>query len=252
MGEEIFNAVLRLVGDNNARVPKDENGFLKYLRTVLKNAKNEYYRNNEGSIIHVSKGTLKKLKIVEDIITAKESNTGRKLTENERRQYIYEWFDITEYTELMNIINTGGLEINYPNDDNVNQIDLLNSDARSLYMGNVSTDPQDEFLAKLDMQELKKALELTLQKVQERTRECYRSLFTAYCIDKFVDFEVLVPLLDNKILEESRKNGEKPKQHEIYMKYHPEAKKGSAEARASQMSKDFIEKLKNALLERNH
>jgi hypothetical protein len=189
--------------------------------------------------------------MVEKIITKKESNLGRKLSENERRQYISEWFSVAEYTELMNIRNTGSLEIKYPHNCDTDGIDLLNSGAKPPYTRSASADPQDELLAKLDMQELKDTLELVLQKVQERSRECYRSLFTAYCIDKLVDFEVLSPLLDTKILETHQRGGEKPKQHEIYMKYHPETKKTSAEARASQMSKDFIEKLNDALLEKN-
>jgi hypothetical protein len=230
MGIEIYNAIQRLIKSNNAKVPKDEDGFFKYLRMVLFNVKNEYYRNNRDSSINIPRATFTKLKMVEDIITAKESNTGKKLTENERRQYISEWFKMAEYTELMNLKNTGDLEI---------------------YMGGASIDPQDELLEKLDMQELKDAVELVLQKAQERTRECYRSLFTAYCIDKFVNFEVLAPLLDNKILEAHQKGGEKPKQHEIYMKYHPETKKNAAEARSSQMSKDFLEKLKTALLKKS-
>jgi hypothetical protein len=167
---------------------------------------------------------------VEDIITAKESNIGRKLTENERRQYISEWFGMAEYTELMNLKNTGDLEI---------------------YMGGDSTDPQDELLSKLDMQELKSALELALERTQDRSRECYRSLFTAYCINNYKDFEVLVPLLDSKILEEHQKGGENPKQYEIYMKYHHKAEKKSAEAIASKMTKDFIYKLNTILIEKN-
>jgi hypothetical protein len=138
---------------------------------------------------------------------------------------------VAEYTELMNLINAGSFDIN-PNTS-------------------ASTDPQDELLAKLDMQDLKNALELVLQKVQKKTRECYRSLFTAYCIDKLVNFEVLAPLLDRKILETHRKGEKKPTQHEIYIKYHPGTKKTSAEARASQMSTDFLEKLNTALLEKN-
>jgi hypothetical protein len=252
MGIEIYNAIQRLVKDNNARVPKDESGFFKYLKRVLDNAKNEYYRKNEDSLIQVSRETLRKFKIVEKIITKKESNTGRKLTENERCQYISEWFSVAEYTELMNLLNASSLEISYPKNGDIGGIDLLNTKAKPPYMESVSTDPQDEFIAKLDMQDLKNALELVLQKVQDRSRECYRSLFTAYCIDKLVNFEVLAPLLDRKILEIRRKDGEKPAQYEIYMKYHPEVEKKSAEASASKMTKDFLEKLNTALLEKNN
>jgi hypothetical protein len=233
MGEEIFHSIQRLVKDNNAKVPKDKDGFLKYLRATLENVKKEYYckiRSKETDDIKISKETRKKWKMVKEIITTKESNLGGKLTENERWQYISEWFSMAEYTELMNLKNTGSLED---------------------YMEGPPTDPHDELLKKLRMQCLKDALDLALQRTQDRSRECCRSLFTAYCIDKLVDFEVLVPLLDREILEAHQKDREKPKQYKIYLKYYPETKKAVAEVRATQMSKGFLEKLKTALLEKN-
>jgi hypothetical protein len=233
MGIEIFNAVLRLVKDNNTRVPKDENGFFKYLKKVLFTAQKEYYRDirrNETDNIKISRETLKKLKMVEEMITAQEIQIGKKITEIERRQYISRWFNVVEYTRLTNLIDDGGLETN---------------------MRSAATDPQDELLAKFDMENLKDALEQVLLKVQERSRECYRSLFTAYCIDNLVAFEFLTPLLDSETYESYRKDGKKPKQYEIYMKYHPEAEKKSAEVRASTMTKDFLDKLKAAMLEKN-
>jgi hypothetical protein len=114
-------------------------------------------------------------------------------------------------------------------------------------MENVSFNPQDEYFAKLDMQKAKDVLEKVLQDCQERSRECYRSLFTAYCIDKSMIIDELIPLLDNKILETYQRDGKKPNKYEIYLKYHPEAQKASAEAIASKMTKEFLAKLQVAL-----
>jgi hypothetical protein len=242
MGIEIFNAVKRLVKENNPNVPKDETGFFKYLKTTLYTVEKEYLINDEADGIHIPKDIRRKLKIVNDIIVAKESNAGRKLTENERRQYISKWFSIAEYTELINLKKITGL-----NTGDDNEIDLLNSEAKSSYMESVSLNPQDKYNAKLDMQNAKDVFEKVLQDCQDRTRECYRSLFTAYCIDRSVDFGGLVPLLDNEILEAYQRDGNKPNQYEIYLKYHPEAQKTSAEAIASKMTKDFLIKLQVAL-----
>jgi hypothetical protein len=246
MGTEIFDAVNRLVKDGNNNVPKDEDEYFKYLKKVLYRAEKEYFRKNQAGSIHISNNTRRRLRIIDDIITAKESNAGRKLTENERQQYVSQWFSKTDYSKLMNLKKIGSLNVG---DDN--EIDLLNSEVKPPYMRSASINPIDEYLLKLDMESLKNALEFVLKDRQERSRECYRSLFTAYCIDRSKNFESLVPVLDNEILEAHRKEGKKPKQYEIYLKYHPEAKKDSAEARSSQMLKVFLNKLEKCLKEKN-
>ena len=229
MGIEIYNLAQRLVKENNTKTPRDKNGFFKYLKKALYTAKAEYYRHNETGRIDIPRETRKRLKILGDIITTREGNAGRKITENERRQCISEWFGITEYSELLNLINTGSLDFTSNN------------------IGDTSASPQDEYFAKLGVLEIKAALELVLQNTQERSRECYRALFTAYCIDRSIDFEGLAPLLDCEILETYRKDGKKPRQHEIYLKYHPEVKRTSAEAMASKMINDFLKKLYSSL-----
>jgi hypothetical protein len=110
MGIEIYNLAQRLVKENNTKAPRDENGFFKYLKKALYTAKAEYYRNDETGRIDIPRETRKQLKRLGDIITTREGNAGRKITENERRQCISEWFGITEYSELLNLINTGSLD----------------------------------------------------------------------------------------------------------------------------------------------
>jgi hypothetical protein len=243
MGLEIFNAVKRLVKDDNTNVPKNETGFFKYLNTVLYTAEKEYLRNDEADGIHIPSGIRRKQKKVDDIIAAKESNVGRKLTENERRQYILNWFTMAEYAELMNLKKIAGL-----NTSDDNGIDLLNSKVKPSYMESASINPQDEYFTKLDMQNIKNVLGIIFKNTQERSRECYRSLFTAYCIEKGINFAPFFSVLDNEILDTFKRDKKKPNQYEIYQKHHPESPKATAEAIASKMTKDFLIKLQVSLL----
>jgi hypothetical protein len=227
MGVEIYKLVQRLVKGNGTNIPNEENGFFRYLKTALYRAEKEYYRNNKENHIDIPKETKKRLKIIDDMIILNESNLGRKLTENERRQCIPEkWFSIAEYTELINLKNAGNVEF---------------------IPGNASINPYVDFFSEVKTQEIKNALSQLFQNTQDRTRDCYRALFTAYCIDRSIGFEGLTQLLDSKILEAYRKSGKKPKQHEIYLKYHPDVKKESASVRASDMTKDFLNKLRKTL-----
>jgi hypothetical protein len=227
MGIEIYNLTQRLV-KIDTKFPKDEVGFFKYLKTSLHTAEKEYYRNNKKNCIKIPRDIKNKLNYIDGIITLKESKLGRSLSENERRQCIPEkWFSIAEYTKLTNIKKIGSLEF--------------------ADIDKASIDPEDEYFAKLDILDIRDALELVLKNTQDRTRECYRALFTAYCIDKSVNFVELVPLLDSEILKTHRKDGKKPKQRDIYLKYHPKVKQESASVRASNMTKDFLNKLRIVL-----
>ena len=240
MGIEIYNVVQRIV---NNKVQKNKQEFAKYLKAALYTAKVEYYRNNETGYIDIPRDTRKRLKMVDDIIVTKESAVGRKVTEDERRQCISEWFGVAEYASLMNLKNVAGLEFNHGKNYADREIDHLNSNVRPLYTEKASVDPHEEYLKKLGIQDIKGALERVLQNTHEKTRECYRALFTAYCIDKSIDFDGLTPFLDREILEAHLKDGKKPRRYEIYLKYHPEAKKTSAGAIASKMNKDFLKRL---------
>ena len=222
MGIEIYSAVQRLVKEKNTNVPKEANEFFRYLKTVLYAAEKEYYRNFAESSITIPRDIRKRLKNIDEIITAKESNAGRKLFEDERRQCISEWFGIAEYTALMNLRNTGSLDFTY----------------------------HDDSFSQLDLSDIKDALEQVLQDTQGRTRECYRALFTGYCIDKSINFDSFYELLNNEIVEEYRISKEKPTQNVIYLKYHPGVTKNSAEASASKMVKDLLNRLRAIMKEK--
>ena len=243
MGKEIFYVVQRLINGKNANIPKDENKFFMYLKKALYTTKNEYDRNNQTIQTGISRDNLRKLKAIDTIIAMKEGNLGRKLTGNERIQCISQWLPLGKYIELINDKNASGLDIRLSN-NNDEEMSLLDMNVKSIFSANASTEYQ---ASQNEGLEIKNALELALNKTQKRSRECYRSLFTAYCIDNSAVSESLLPLLDNDVIDKFVKDKVKPKQYEIYQKHHPEAAKASAEAMASKMASDFIEKMKNIL-----
>jgi len=247
MGVEIYRVVQRLIKRSDKNIPKDENKFYSYLRVALTNARKEYHRNISIAQEDIPRDIKYKLKLVKDLIAYKESYAGKKLTETQRRQYISELFNPEEYSELLKFTNIGRLEFNSNSSDKDDTFDILNSEVKSIFVENDSLNPLDEYLTKLCDKGTSEIIENVLQGMQERSRECYRSLFTLYCINKSLLTEYLIPLLDNKILETYQENGKKPKRREIYLKYHPTVQKESAAARSAQMLKDFLDKLKIAL-----
>jgi uncharacterized protein YcsI (UPF0317 family) len=131
---------------------------------------------------------------------------------------------------------------------NVVSLTALNDEEKdNSYKNN---DPESTFFSKLNTPDFRKAVESVLQSKQERTRECYRALFTAHCINNSINFEGAASVLNAEILEKHLKDGKKLEQYYIYQKYHPEVKKESAEVRASEMLKTFLNDLKNAINEK--
>ena len=173
----------------------------------------------------------------------KESQLGRKLTNDEQIQNISKWFKKQEYIELLNLINVSS--ISYTVNDGNSKIDALN------YIDTFSDNPLDEYIKKTDMETVREAVKSLLDKKQERSRGSYRALFTLYCIENYKDFEKLYPVLDKSILETWQKDGKNPNQHEIYQKYHPNAQKPSAEAQASKNLREFLSNIETCLKEKN-
>jgi len=181
-----------------------------------------------------------------------ECNAGRELTGNERVQCISKWFDMAEkevheYLLLMNMRYVEGLT----NNDNADT-DILNSEKAHIpYLEIPFVNPENEYFTKLNTSEranlILDAVKSALNNTQDRTRECYRALFTVHCIDNAIDFDGLFPLLNSEIVEIYKKNGKKPKLLEVYLKYHPDVKRESAGARASKMLKELLDKLNTEL-----
>ena len=248
MGEEIFQVSIRIVKEKSkANVPVEKDGFFQYLKKALDRGKAYYYRESESGIIKIPKEKKMKLKKAENVIKMKESYLGRTLTNDERVKCVSEWFNAQEYTDILNTKRIRSIEFVYEN----NEIDLLNTVVTPLYPGNTSNDPSGDYIAGVNTEIYREAIQSVLQRRQERTRACCKALFTLYFFEKYKDLEGLIPVLDSEILEACRKDREKPNQYEIYLKYHPEAKKDSAAVRASETLQKFLHDLKTCFKEKN-
>ena len=234
MGLEITRVINRFIKEENiSGIPGDKDGFFKYLNTSIKREKASFYRNyNENETIKIPKEKKHKLREVEDFIRMKESQLGRKLSSDEKAQGISKWFKNREYLDLLNLLNVDS--IHYAGKDSGEEIEALNHATTPL------DNPLDDYIKKTDKEMALKAVKSLIEKKQERSRDCYRALFTLYCIENFKDFEKLYSVLDRQILEIWRKNGNKPKQYEVYLKFHPKVKKDSASALASKMLDNFL------------
>ena len=245
MGLEITKVINRFVKDENiSKIPDDKDGFFRYLASSIKRESASFYREyNENDTIKIPKDKKQKLREVEDFIRMKESQLGRKLTADEKTQCISKWFKKTDYINLLNMKNVGSIS-NTSNDGNY-EIDALN------YVTAFSNDLTDEYIRKTDMKTVRETVKLLIEKKQQRSRDCYRALFTLHCIEKQADFEELYPVLDNQILEIWHKNEKKPRQYEIYQMYHPNAQKSGAEAMASKNLSEFLNDIETRLKEKN-
>jgi hypothetical protein len=147
----------------------------------------------------------------------------------------------------MNAKNVGS--ISYAGNDGNDEIDALNSAVTPIYNANITDNPLDEYIKKADMAIIREAVKSLLDKKQERSRDCYRALFTLHCIENYKAFEELYPVLDKNVLE-TCKDGKNPNQYEIYQKYHPKAQKPSAETMASTNLKEFLNDIETYLKEK--
>jgi len=244
MGMEIIAIVIDRFIKNEIILKKlkDKDSFFKYLNKSLNNEKKVYYRECGNDTIKISKEKKRKLREVKDFIRMKERQLGRKLTYDERRKGIFEWFKKQEYVDLLNVMNVGKILDTSSNGDN--KIDLLN-------YGKTSSDNPllDEYITKINMEALQEVIKSLLNKKQERSRDCYKALFTLYCIKN--DLRGLYPILDQEIIDSSHKDDKKPNQYEIYQKYHPKAGKKSAEAMASTNLREFLNDIETYLKEKN-
>jgi hypothetical protein len=248
VGVEIVVVIRRIIKNGKITgILKDKEDFFHYIKTALRNEKAASHRKYESGIIKMSKEQKAKLKATEDLIRMQESNLGRKLTGEKRSLCISKWFKNHEYVSIKKAMNLGGLSTRT---DDSNERDLLNFAATNLTTGSSFNSPIDEYIYNENKKEIIEAAQFLLNKKQERSRHCYKSLFTLYCIEKLKDFEFLHPVLDHKILKTWKKDGIKPKQYDIYKKYHPNAMKNSAEAIASKMSREFLEDLEARLKEK--
>jgi len=246
MGLEITKVVNRFIKiENILKIPNDKDGFFKYLNASINKEKaNFYHEYNENDTIKIPKEKKRKLREVKDFIRMKESQLGRKLTNNEQIHCISKWFKKQEYINLLNVINVSS--ISYTNNDGNNEIDALN------FVDILTDDPLNKYIEKNDMGNILEAVKSLLEKKQERSRDCYRALFTLFCIKYYKNFDMLYPVLDSKIVENWQKDMKKLNLYEIYQIYHPNANESSAEAMASKNLNEFLNDVKTYLKKPNN
>jgi len=245
MGVEIFNVINRIVKDNNETV-KNKSEFFSILKKSLKNAENEYFRTFGQGSIHIPRDKKRKLKELNGYIRTKEKLFGRKLTDDEKEQCVSKWFIKQEYIELLNAINLKRLSDLNKDENNENvDLDVADPHSNSSLDKDYIYDPLDNTNAEYVMEAVKFALE----ERQERARDCYKDLFTLYCIKK--DVKELYHILDHGIIDSFHKNGIKPTQYEIYQKYHPGVDKDSAGSMAAANLKEFLKDIETYLKNKN-
>ena len=217
------------------KIPNDKDGFFKYLTTSIKREKiGSHYEFDENATVNIPKEKKRKFKEVKGFIRMKESQLGRKLTSEETTQGISKWFKKQEYLDLLNLINIDS--ISHGGNNGNSEIDIIDTH---------STDPLGEYIIKTDMETVLEAVNYLLDERQERARPCIKALFTLHCIKN--NLKELYPILDQEIIDSFHKHDKKPKQYEIYLKYHPEADKKGAEAMASTNIREFLNDVKTYL-----
>ena len=190
-----------------------------------------------------------KLRKVKEYIIGKESQLGRKLTLEEKNQGISKWFKKQEYNDLLNSMNVGSFL--FTSNDGDNEVDVLNLKAAPIDNAHVYDDPLDEYILKYEIKNEQEVIMAVLAKKQERARDCYKALLTLFCIKK--GFRELYPVLDQEIIDDFHKNGNIPKQFEIYQKYHPKITNiNSAGVMASALLKELLADIVTYLERKNN
>jgi hypothetical protein len=213
-----------------SKIPNDKDGFFKYLTASIKRER----IGEDNDPVKIPKEKKRKLKEVDSFIRMKESHLGRKLTTEEQIQGISKWFKKQEYLDLLNLINTGS--ISHGGNNGNSEIDII--DTHSL-------DPLGEYISKANMETVLKAVKYLLDERQERARPCIKALFTLHCIKN--NLRELYPILDQEIIDSFHKHDKKPKQYEIYQKYHPGIDKESAGVMAATNLREFLNDVDNYL-----
>jgi len=250
IGLGLVEVIIRFT-KNISKIPKDKDGFFRYLDTSLTNegvgSDREYTIKNDNikisnNIIKIPKEKKRKRKEIKDIIEMLESQLGRRSTSDEKIQFISKWYKITdkkaiEYLELINNENVGSLD---EKNNNGEEREILDTKYE---------EPERAFFTNFDVSIIKEAVISVLDNKQERAEPCIKALFTLHCIKN--NLMELYPILDQEIIDSFQKHDKKPKQYEIYLKYHPEIDKESAGVLASTNLREFLKKIETYLKEKN-
>ena len=254
MGLEILKIV-----DNLKNISFENiDDFYKLLNVSLKNAAMKIYSEYEYGSIKMVPGKFKK---VQYLISVKQREKGRSLTDDELRAIINMYMDEAEYFEIEIILNSHSLDYKYKDKDESKILSIIDTIELSSIFQSIedsnALNPEKHFEAveytKIFLEAVEDALEYTKtgKKRRKSVKECYRSLFTVFCIEKALGYlDKLEKVLDKQIYEKYIKNPDiKPTQFEAYLKHHPDRQnKSSIESSASDGLKEFIEDVRNRLL----
>ncbi|MCL2277148.1 MAG: hypothetical protein FWC21_04560 [Treponema sp.] len=114
----------------------------------------------------------------------------------------------------------------------------------------VAEGPSIDYLINSNIDIIREAVKAALERKQDRSRDCYKALFTLHCIGK-KHTEGLFSILDHDIITGFQKDDKIPTQYEIWQKYHPDALKSSSEVQASINLNNFLRDLEKYLKEKN-
>jgi hypothetical protein len=243
MGVEIVDEVKLCAGKN--KTPEE---FMKDLEPALYTARNLSYRNRVEGAIREPRIIKRINKIIED----GTMNKGRELTPDEKVDYISRYIPLRKETILEHLISMDRKIINYVQyKEEGKEVGVVESMAdHSITMKKPVSAPEKEAMENIEAEIIKNALETVINKYHDKMEPFYRALFTMRYIKNNMNYEKLRPILSADILEMFEKNGKIPAQYKIYMIYHPNAEKSTAETNASQMSKKLYADMKNAIKEK--
>jgi len=244
----IFEVVKRCT-DKDKMSKKD---FFPYLYTALVKAKNQYYRDQ------LTEDSLKESRTLKEIkghIKTLKSNLGRVPTQDEQYNFIRQVMPeikkeetIRDYLESLASTNVK-LLLNTIKVNDGNELNIF--DTVESHHSTYEKELMDDSIAEIFKDEFEKFL----NEQQDRTMPFYRAIYTLCCIRKFRNYQKIRSILDEEILEICEKGEKLPTQAEIFLKYHPEDKKSTAEANASDMKNKFIkgfnEVLRKAIKEKH-
>lgn len=243
MGEEIFLTIQNFI--NEEKMSKEE--FLHSFRAALVNSINLYHRNKaEGAL---REPRIKK--VIKKIIEDEEANKGRKLTQEEKINHIHELTSLRKETILEHLIIMDRKFINFIHDyDDKDEKKVESMAGRSLTAQGPVSDPKTEAIEDSIADIFMNELEDFLNKAQDRTKDCDRAICTLYCVKKIKNYRKIKPILDAEILEMCESGKKLPTQAEIFLKYHPDDEKKSAESLASERIAKFKMNLEKAIKEK--
>jgi len=241
MGVEIVKTIQYCA--KNDKTPEK---FLDDLRSSLnKKAKNLY--------LNEVKGALREPRIIRTfrrIIAMEEADEGKKLTQDERVNRILRYIPMYEKTIREHLESMDRKFINYVHDHDDEEEIVESMAGHSLSMQGTLSVPEDEAMEDSRARIFMNVMEDFLNKAQDRTKDCDRAICTLYCVKKIRNYQKIRSILDGVILKKWE-NGEQLTQADIFLEYHRDVDKKTAESGASERLAKFKKSLEKAIQEKH-